>query len=218
MKKLARLAAGLITATAVASTGAVVSAAGPASAAAPTGTAYFSAHSVIYGQGITVHGTTSASAGQVLLYAKPFKSTWRVLATDTSPSSFSWTVRPGKYTQYYVRVIETGNTLDARTSPYAVAVGRKLTKPAVHSRSKTITGKVAPAYKKRLVTIQKRSCNSCAWKKAKVVRTNRYSKWTLRIPVKKMQYRAVVAASNGYKKTGSPVTHVIVTYHRPVVG
>ena len=215
MKKLTRLAAGLATATAVASAGAIATTAAPA-AAAVSGSVYYSANTVTYGQVLTVHGTSSATQGKAVLYAKPFHGTWKALATDTTPASFSWKVRPTKYTQYYVRVASSSGDVGV-TNPHPINVHRKLTRPAVHPKAKTITGKVAPAYKKRLVTIQKRSCSSCAWKKAKVVRTNRWSKWTLRIPVKRMQYRALVAASNGFLKTGGPITQVVVRYGRTTI-
>lgn len=214
MKKLVRLAAGLVAATAVASAGALASTTGPASAT--TGTAYFSANKVVYGHSITIHGTTSATTGRVYLYSQPYHSKWHRIAVDASPARFNWTVTPRKYTRYEVRVVTASD--DVATAPHPIAVGRKVTRPALHPARKTITGKVGPAYKNRLVTIQKRRCSSCAWTRAKIVRTNKWSNWHLRIPVKKMQYRAVVNASNGFAKTGSPVLPVRVVRYRPVVG
>lgn len=216
MKKLARIAAGLVAATAVASAGALAATAGPASAT--TGTAYFSTNHVIYGQSLTIHGNSSATAGKAYLYAKPYKGSWHVVATDTSPSTFSWKVKPPKYTQYRVRVVDTAQPDDVATAPHPIGVSRKVTRPALHPKKRTISGKVGPAYKKRLVTIQKRRCSSCAWTRAKIVRTNKWSNWHLRIPVKKMQYRAVVKASNGFSKTGSKILAVKVVHYRPIVG
>ncbi|MEX0429151.1 hypothetical protein AB3X52_16125 [Nocardioides sp. DS6] len=214
MNKLVRIAAGTLTATVVAAGGALAATGSPASAADSGGVRY-SANTVTYGQTLKVSGTSPVSSGKVYLYAKPYHGSWGKVASKTTPASFAFSVKPAKYTQYYVRVVPTsGDPL--RTSAHPISVHRKLTRPAVHPKAKTITGKVSPAYKKRLVTIQKRSCTNCAWKKAKVVRTNKWSTWTLRIPVKRMQYRAVVAASNGFKKTGGPVTQVVVRYGRAV--
>ncbi|MEP9383637.1 hypothetical protein [Nocardioides sp. KR10-350] len=207
MSKLGRLAAAVLT-TAVVGSAALVSTGG--SASAQDNVVYFSRTKVTYGQSLTIHGTTTASSGNAKLYSKPYKGTWKLIRTDSSPSSFSWSVKPVKYTQFKVYVTGVGTT-----NPRGIKVARKLTRPAVHSRSKTISGKVSPRYKKRPVVIQKKKCNSCGWKVYKKVRTNKYSKWSVRIPVKKMKYRAVVGASNGLVKSYSPVQQVIVTYGRP---
>ncbi|MFT4084242.1 MAG: hypothetical protein QM638_16830 [Nocardioides sp.] len=161
---------------------------------------------------------TPVSGGTVLLGAKAWHGSWKQIRTDRTPASFDFVVTPKKRTAYQLCYVAPGagtstaaSTDTAQcTTVMTVMVRRVLTLPVVHSAKRTLTGRVAPSYRHRRVVIQRSRCRGCEWHRARTTVTTKDSRWQVRIPVRKMRYRAVVRASRGYLRGVSPVQIVVV--------
>lgn len=229
MKRSPRLVAALLSTALVGSLAAVVSTAAPAGAAPAAVTVSGTyPHAVLYGQTWTVRGTTTSgghpvTSGTIELYARGSASSgWSLAATDTTPESFAFSARPPRSLQVYIEYVPADSSAyqDWKSAPVNVLVGRFPTGPFLKPHARLITGKVKPAYKHRRVVIYKRRCNSCRWHRYRRVRTSRHSWWKVHIPVKKMQYAAVVPRSPGYVASHSRVlkVKVIRIWRRPTTG
>lgn len=227
MKRFLRPLAALLSTALVGSLAAVLSAA-PAGAAAAVTVSGSYPHAVLYGQTWTLKGTTTSggqpvTTGTIDLYARASASSaWSLAATDTTPASFAFSTRPPRSFQVYVKYVPADpNAYSSwQSRPVNVLVGRFPTGPFLKPHARLIFGKVRPAYKHRPVVIFKRRCNGCHWHRYKKVRTSRHSRWKVHIPVKRMQYVAVVPGSPGYVASHSRIlkVRVIRVFHRPLTG
>lgn len=178
----------------------------------------YSGLTITYGQGWRVWGSVVTGAdvpvtdGVVNLGGKVYHHPWELLRTDDSAASFDFTVRPRKRTAYQLCYVGTGSPAadPACTTIMTVKVHRKLTLPAVHSKARTLTGRVRPGYRHRRVIVQRKRCAQCQWRRMRVVHTNARSVWRVHIPVRRMRYRAVTPASNGYLRSRSRAQFVVV--------
>lgn len=231
MKRSLRVVAALLSTALVGSLAVVVSTAAPAAAAPVEVTVNGSyPHAVLYGQRWTVSGTTTTKSGgdpvttgTIELYARASATAgWSLAATDTTPASFAFSTRPPRSFQVLVayKPADPNAYSSWQSKPVNVLVGRFPTGPFLKPHARLIMGKVKPAYKHRRVVIYKRKCNGCHWHRYKRVRTSRHSWWKVHIPVKRMQYVAVVPRSPGYVASHSRIlkVRVIRIWRRPVAG
>lgn len=223
MKSLHRLVLALILGL-----GATVLAAGtiPANAATVTPTVKLSMQytKLVYGTATDVaaevdSGSAGVYDGSIQLQARASgATTWKVLRSTAAGTTYGyWTITPGKNTAY--RVVYSGYTsTDSSTDSYAAATSPTRTvqvmrnfHAAINSRTLLFHGRIAPAYAHRSVTIQRKTCAACAFKRFKVIRTTASSTWSVKLPAvsKKTYFRAMIPAEGGYVQSLSPVAYTI---------
>lgn len=74
-------------------------------------------------------------------------------------------------------------------------------------------GKVSPAYKKRIIVVQRKTCKSCSWKRVARVRTNSKSVFIYQMGAPRRGnwfFRAYAPKFNGYGKSWS--NYIYKTY------
>ncbi|WP_121250927.1 hypothetical protein [Nocardioides ferulae] len=223
-----RLLATSLTATLVATTAAVLGGASPAAAATETtivgasdGEPWISRASsyatqpgpVVYGEkfslDIKVIDTNGAqvSDGSLQVQRKlAGQKKWKTVATSASGTLYD-TVKAAGNSTY--RVLYSGSATYAASSAFAKAkVQRDLNAKAVdRGRHVYLLGRVVPKYKGKRVIIQKRSGG---WKTFRKVKTNKKSRFDVRIPGSRRGtvYRAIVKGSKKFALSTSPAWKV----------
>ncbi|HWJ08236.1 MAG TPA: hypothetical protein VNS46_02610 [Nocardioides sp.] len=185
--------------------------------------------SVRYGTTVTFTGRvgytnngnpTYVPQGTVTLQRLPAGgSTW--LTVSSRPivpnADQTWTYKPAGTSTYRLLYSDGSGTYGSSASP-SVKVGvRRNLNDNWRSATRTFYGKVAPKYAGKPVIIQKSTCrypasSSCSWSAYRVINTNAYSNWSLKLPAyrTKTHFRAYVRPSSGY--LGSLSNYYVTTY------
>jgi len=193
-------------------------------AAGETVSAQHSRTTITYGGTFRVTGSvkeadgSAANTGRIVLARKQYGARrFSTVRRDTDAGSFSFRVRPYKFTQYRLTYIDSTGTVTWRSVVVDVKVRRRATRPDLVDGTRRMRGTVAPAYRGKRVTLQVKSCRGCAWRYFDTVRTNRRQVWVRPgLPLKNRYYRAVVPKGNGWLGKKSNPLHVRVTYGRVV--
>lgn len=182
--------------------------------------------SVQYGSNVTIEGwvtccgSTSHGYGfELQLQRKIGSGAWTTFGrrdvTSTAPTAI-WTFKPSASAYYRVYFPGVGDHTASYSGALSVGVRRNLN-DNWRSSTRTYYGKVAPKYAGKPVIIQKSTCryparSSCSWSAYKVINTNAYSNWSLRLPAyrTKTHFRAYVRPSSGY--LGSLSNYYVTTY------
>ncbi|HWJ66718.1 MAG TPA: hypothetical protein VNT31_08575 [Nocardioides sp.] len=182
---------------------------------------------VKYGGYVTMQGWVTCCGDpepgygfKVQLQRKIGSGAWTVFSTrdvtSTTPRPV-WKFKPSASAYYRLYFPGIGTEFAPDYSP-ALKVGvRRNLNDNWRSSTRTFYGKVAPKYAGKPVIIQKSTCrypnsSSCSWSVHKVVYTNGYSNWAVRLPAYRTRthFRAYVRPSSGY--LGSLSNHYVTTY------
>ncbi len=202
----------------------------PAHAATPTFSQLGANYSAVrYGTTVTFTGRVGYSnggtptyvpKGTVTLQRLPAGgSTWLTVSSRpiVANADQKWSYKPAGTASYRLVYSDSSGTYTGSVSS-SVKVGvRRNLNDNWRSSTRTFYGKVAPKYAGKPVIIQKSTCRypkstSCSWSAYKVINTNAYSNWSLRLPAyrTKTHFRAYVRPSSGY--LGSLSNYYVSTY------
>lgn len=164
----------------------------------------------VYGDDIYFYGTVKTTGGGYVytgvasLQVSEAGGAWRTVANDDTPSVLIFPARRAGSNAVY-RVVYTGDATYASSvsANRALKVTRDLNE---RIKGVVFNGKVAPSYKRKPVVIQVKAGR---WKKFKVIRTDRRSRWSIKLPArsKRTYFRAVVAGDKAFVKSISRVAY-----------
>lgn len=114
-----------------------------------------------------------------------------------------------------------GSTIDGTSSVLAASTGtqklqvmRKFGKLKVNKAKRTFSGKIGPAYKRKVVHIQRKNCEKgCKWKPYAKVKTTKHSRFAVKLQARKSKkwfYRAVVPKNKQFIKSASPSAWIVI--------
>jgi len=202
----------------------------PAHAATPTFSELGANYSAVrYGTTVTFTGRVGYSNGGTATYVPKGTVTLQRLPAGGSAwltvssrpivanANQTWSYKPAGTASYRLVYSDSSGTYSSSVSS-SVKVGvRRNLNDGWRSSTRTFYGKVAPKYAGKPVIIQKSTCRypkstSCRWSAYKVINTNAYSNWSLRLPAyrTKTHFRAYVRPSSGY--LGSLSNYYVSTY------
>lgn len=163
---------------------------------------------------------TYVPKGTVTLQRLPYGgSTWVSVSSRpiVANADQKWSYRPAATSSYRLVYTDGSGTYATSTSSSVRVNLRRNLNDNWRSSTRTFYGKVAPKYARKAVIIQKSTCrypasSSCSWSAYKVIYTNAYSNWALRLPAYRTRthFRAYVRPSSGY--LGSLSNHYVTTY------
>ncbi|HSE70118.1 MAG TPA: hypothetical protein VLA97_05105 [Nocardioidaceae bacterium] len=153
-------------------------------------------------------GQTYAVPGGTAVLERQFAGTrtWKRIATDDYTSSFYFTVTARQNATYRVRYLGTtdglGNAYSASANSRILKVARDLNDRGVKRSGKLLLkGRVAPAYARQVVYVDRKTCERCAWRSYSRVRTTSRSTFSARVQAPRSgawYYRARITSSKKF--------------------
>lgn len=149
-------------------------------------------------------------------------SAWRTVGTDTTAGNYSFSTKAIQNADY--RLLYGGGTYNGEvfTSSYSKArpllVRRNLNDYFVDRSRVYLKGNVNPGWAGKIVKIQRKTCNSCAYSLYTTVRTDSEGRFVSALPARRSgsyYYRALVQGTEAYAASpGNTVVQVYLTYGR----